>query len=383
MSPNASAVNKVFRERFSEAPKMYFSPGRINLIGEHIDYNDGFVMPAAIDKGISYGLSLNNSTTINFYSIDFDEVLTINLSDIAKMDGWKNYLLGVVNEFLLAGLPVRGFNCVFAGNIPIGAGLSSSAAIEGGLAFALNELCAFGYDRRALALLCQRAEHGFPGVMCGIMDQYANMNGRQNHVILLDCRSVTHEYLPLNPTGYKIVLINSLVHHSLASSQYNLRRQDCEAGLAILKKQLGIHSFRDIVEVHGIASFKDILGDTVYKRCSYVIEEIGRTRLAARLLQEGQIEAFGKLMFETHEGLSKLYEVSCKELDFLVDLAGSDSNVVGARLMGGGFGGCTINIIRENAAAQFLSGALAAYKKEFGINAEVYEVNVVDGTHAL
>ena len=190
MSSTASKVKKVFREKFSQEPHVYFSPGRINLIGEHIDYNDGFVMPAAIDKGIDYAIALNDTDEINFYSIDFDETLSIKITEIKRMDGWKNYVLGVVNEFQLLNLPVKGFNCVFGGNIPIGAGISSSAALEGGLAYALNELCNFQLNRKELALLCQRAEHNFPGVMCGIMDQYANMMGKKNQVILLDCMNI-------------------------------------------------------------------------------------------------------------------------------------------------------------------------------------------------
>jgi galactokinase len=383
MSSSASKVKKVFVEKFLQQPHIYFSPGRINLIGEHIDYNDGFVMPAAIDKGIDYAIALNNTNEINFYSADFDEALSVKITAIERMDGWKNYVLGVVNEFQLLDLPVKGFDCVFGGNIPIGAGMSSSAATEGGLAFALNRLYKFRLGRKELALLCQRAEHRFPGVKCGIMDQYANMMGKKSHVMLLDCLNITHEYLPLNSAGYKIVLINSKVHHSLASSEYNRRRKQCEDGLMILKEKINITSFRDITKAEELLVCKDKMGDEVYRRCLYVVEEIQRTKMAANLLKENNISAFGKLMFETHAGLSKLYEVSCAELDFLVGCALKTEDVPGARLMGGGFGGCTINIIRDLGVQKFLSETLSAYKKEFNIDAEVYEVNVVDGTHEL
>jgi len=383
MSSTAPDVKKVFIAKFLQEPHVYFSPGRINLIGEHVDYNDGFVMPAAIDKGIEYAIALNDGEEMNVYSIDFDETLSLQISGIKKMDGWKNYVLGVVNEFQLLGLPVKGFNCVFGGNIPIGAGISSSAALEGGVAYGLNDLCNFQLTRKELALLSQRAEHNFPNVKCGIMDQYANMMSKKEQVILLDCMKITHEYLPLHLAGYEIVLINSKVHHSLASSEYNRRRKECEEGMTIMKEEMNIHSFRDIPKGEDLLAFKDKMGDEVYRRCLYVVEEIQRTKAAAGLLKENNIVAFGKLMFETHSGLSKLYEVSCRELDYLVERASKNSDVLGARLMGGGFGGFTINIIKEAGIKKFLSETLSAYKKEFNIDPDVYEVNVVDGTHEV
>ncbi len=379
----ASKVNTVFLERFSSKPHLYYSPGRINLIGEHVDYNDGFVMPCAIDQGIYYAIALNNSEVLNFYSVDFNEALDIKIADIKKSNGWKNYVLGVVNEFVLLGLPVKGLDCVFGGNIPNGAGMSSSAAVEGGLAFGINELLHFGLSRKELALLCQRAEHNYPGVMCGIMDQYANMNGKKNHVILLDCRSIEHQFFPLHLDGYTIVLINSNVHHSLASSEYNVRRKQCEEGLEILKKEKKINSFRDIQSPEELLPFKNVMGEKVFDRCKYVVEEIIRTQRAAKLLQQDSLIEFGKLMFATHEGLSKLYEVSCKELDFLVNLARENKNVIGSRLMGGGFGGCTINIIKNEGIKEFLSEATMAYQKKFQIDTEIYEVGIEDGTREI
>ncbi len=380
MNETASKVKEVFKEKFKEEPHLYYSPGRINLIGEHIDYNDGFVMPGAIDKGIYFGIALNNSDQINIYAIDFKQSISISFSEVKKTNSWKNYVLGVVHEFQKLKLPLKGFDCVFGGNIPIGAGMSSSAALEGGVAFALNELCNFNFSRKELALLCQRAEHSFPGVMCGIMDQYASIMGKKNTVLLLDCRSITHEYIPLNIEGYEIVLINSKVHHSLASSEYNVRRKQCEEGLEILKKEMRIDSFRDIKNSDDLFSFKEKMNDTVFNRCKYVVEEIKRTQEAAKLLQQNNLTEFGKLMFASHEGLSKLYEVSCKELDFLTEQAKENKNVIGARLMGGGFGGCTINIIKQESVEEFLSQILPAYKKQFNIDAAHYEVNIENGT---
>ncbi len=318
MNTIAFKVKDIFKKEFSSEPHLYYSPGRINLIGEHIDYNDGFVMPCAIDKGVYYAIALNNSDEINFHSIDFDEKLSIKIKDVKKMSGWKNYVLSVVNEFLIKGLEVRGFDCVFGGNIANGAGMSSSAAVEGGLAFGINQLFNFGFNRKELALLCQRAEHNFPGVMCGIMDQYANMLGKKDHVILLDCKSVEHKYFPLKLDDYEIVLINTKVHHNLASSEYNVRRKQCEEGLAILKKEMNITSFRDVKNADDMLPYKNEMTEKVYDRCKFVVEEILRTQNAAKLLQENNLIEFGKLMYATHEGLSKLYEVSCKELDFLV-----------------------------------------------------------------
>jgi galactokinase len=395
MNTIALKVNDIFKENFSSTPHLYYSPGRINFIGEHIDYNDGFVMPAAIDKGVYYAIALNNTDEINFHSVDFDEKLTVNIRDIKKMTGWKNYVLSVVNEFLIKGLELPfstrgeglglrgGFDCVFGGNIANGAGISSSAAVEGGLAFGINELFKFGFNRKELALLCQRAEHNFPGVMCGIMDQYANMFGKKDHVILLDCRSIEHQYFPLKLEGYEIVLINTKVHHSLASSEYNVRRKQCEEGLEILKKEKGINSFRDIKIPEELLPFKDKMADKVYDRCKYVVEEIIRTQQAAKLLQQNNLIEFGKLMFETHDGLSKLYEVSCKELDFLVEKVRENKDVIGARMMGGGFGGCTINIIKKEAAKGFLSETTIAYQKKFQIDPEIIEVGIENGTREI
>jgi galactokinase len=380
MNTMAEKVKDCFSSAFTSVPAVYFSPGRINLIGEHIDYNDGFVMPATIDKGIYYAVAVNHSDDIHFYAVDFEERFSVNTRDIKKNEGWRNYVLGVLQEFLLAGKPLKGFDCVLAGDIPIGSGMSSSAAAEGGLAFALNEIFNFGLNRVELALLCQRAEHNYPGVKCGIMDMYANLNGKKDHVLLLDCKNITHEYFPLQLNGYKIVLLNSKVHHSLVNGEYNVRRQRCEEGLAILKNSLQINSFRDIEDAGDIEPCKRIMTPEVYDCCKYVVEEILRTKKAASLLKQNDLAGFGKLMYATHEGLSKLYDVSCAKLDFLIEQAGANENVIGARLMGGGFGGCSINIVKEGAVNNFIEQVSAAYYKQFNITMEAYVVETVDGT---
>src|SRR5690242_17029520 len=279
MTGSATEVESVFREKFKEEPKLFYSPGRINLIGEHIDYNDGFVLPGAIDKGIFFAVALNGSDQINCYSIDFDESISIPLSEVRKMEGWKNYVLGIVNEFQKMNLPLQGFNCVFGGNIPIGGGMSSSAALEGGISYSLNELHDFKLSRKDLALLGQRAEHNFPSVKCGIMDQYANMLGKEETVLLLDCRNVSHEDIPLHLNGYEIILINTKVHHSLAGSEYNQRREECERGLSVLKKGLQINSFRDIQDVSQMLPYKNEMGEKVFDRCTFVDRKSTRSHV--------------------------------------------------------------------------------------------------------
>ena len=380
MNQLATNVLNIFIKKFSTKPNVYYSPGRINLIGEHIDYNDGYVMPAAINKGVYYAIATNATNTINFYAADFDESLSIAVNEIKSIDNWKNYVLSVVNEFILLDKPVSGFDCVFGGDIPRGSGISSSAAVEGGLAFAINDIYNFGLSRVELALLCQRAEHNFPNVKCGIMDMYANLNGKKEHVILLDCKNITHKYFPLQLKGYKIVLINSKVHHSLASGEYNVRRKNCETGLVILKKELNVQSFRDINLVADVEMHKDKMTDEVYQCCKYVVEEIARTIKAGELLQQNSLIEFGQLMFETHDGLSKLYHVSCDELDFLVEKAKANQDVIGARLMGGGFGGCTINIIKDSAIDDFITQVTIAYQQQFNIAPEAYVMEISDGT---
>ena len=379
----AEHVAKKFQEIFNQTPQLFYSPGRINLIGEHIDYNNGFVMPGAIDKGIWYAVAPNDSNNMHVYSLDMDEELKISLNDIHKIQGWQNYILGVIDQLQKRNYPFKGFNAVFGGNIPIGGGMSSSAAVECGLAVALNTIFNLKINRVDIALICQKAEHTFPGVMVGIMDQFANMMGTKDHVLLLDCDTLQHETLPFNMKDYSIVLINTKVHHELAGGEYNKRRKQCEEGLRILKsKYPGTHNFRDI-KPQRVEEQKDSLGEEVYMRCLYVTQEIERTQQAAQFLKTGDMVGFGKLMHQTHEGLSKLYNVSCPELDFLVEEAKHFPEIIGSRLMGGGFGGCTINIIQKDHVNPVTGKIMEKYKKQFNIDSEMYVVALSDGTHEI
>lgn len=383
MNPLAQKVQEIFIRKFKRSPRLFFSPGRINLIGEHIDYNDGFVMPCAINKGMYYAVAINDTDTINIYSRDYEEMFSLHIDNIKPDEDWKNYLLSVLHEFQLAQKKISGFDCVIGANIPSGAGLSSSAALEGGLAFALNEIFEYGFSREQLAFLCQQAEHGFPQVNCGIMDQYANMFGKKEEAIFLDCMKLRHENLPLHLGEYSLVLINTKVHHALAASAYNTRRNECETGLKIIRDNSSYKSFREIKNSKVLKRFEEKMGRYVLKRCTFVVEEIQRTKEAARLLKKKKIKEFGALMFQSHDGLSDLYKVSCAELDFLVKFARSNEDVIGARMMGGGFGGCTINIVKASSKDKFIAEALASYKKEFQNAAESYDVVTADGTHEL
>jgi galactokinase len=375
-------IAKTFRERYGNEPQLFFAPGRINLIGEHVDYNDGYVMPAAIDKGIWFAVAPNNSSAINCYSYDMKEAVSVSYDDVQPQEGWKNYILGVIHVMLENKLPINGMDCVFGGNLPVGAGLSSSAAVECGLAFALNDIFRLGQSRKDLALMAQRAEHLYPGVKCGIMDQYASLMGKEDNIIMLDCSSVEHQYIPFNLQEHTLVLINTKVQHSLVSGEYNIRRKQCGEGLRLLRsKDNAIVSFRDVSPDH-LETYRNEMDEVIYRRCSYVVSEIERTRQASDYLTNDQVKEFGRLMYETHEGLSKYYDVSCDELDFLVDKA-KKNDVTGSRVMGGGFGGCTLNLINKNGLDKVISNITSAYKEQFGIDADVLEVKASDGVHKI
>ena len=381
MASSSEQVLATFAEKFTTTPRLYFAPGRINLIGEHVDYNDGFVMPAAINKGIWYAVARNTTNTANFYSADLHESLSIEVTNVHKMDGWKNYVLGVMDQVQKAGYVIGGFDCVFGGNLPVGAGMSSSAAVECGLLVALNDLFQYGLDRITIAKMAQKAEHTYPGVKCGIMDMFANMMGKMDHVILLNCMNLDYKYLPLPLTEYSIILINTKVHHSLAGSAYNQRRNECAEGFKILKSLAPeVTSWQELT-VADVEKNKAQLPENIYKRSLYVTSEIARTLQASKHLQNHEMEQFGKLMFETHEGLSKLYEVSCPELDFLVEQAKNFPAIIGSRVMGGGFGGCTINLIKTSEWGAITQTIVKEYKQAFNIDAEVYDMALSDGTY--
>jgi len=382
MNPNI--IQSKFTELFDKKPIVVKSPGRINLIGEHTDYNEGFVLPAAIDKEIVIAIQKNGSQECRLFSHDFHESLTFDLDDFERMNGgWGNYVMGVVAQLQKAGYELEGFDLVFGGDVPVGAGLSSSAALENGVCLALSELFGLGLERLAMLKYAQKAEHEFAGVQCGIMDQFASMMGKDNHAIRLDCRSLEFNYFPIELGNYQIILCDTQVKHSLADSAYNDRRRECHEGVeAIQKYHPSVQSLRDVT-VDMLDEVKADVSEVVYTRCKYVIEENERLLKGCELLEQGDIKGFGQQMYGSHDGLSKMYEVSCKELDFLADFAKSKETVAGARMMGGGFGGCTINLVEKAHKATFEKEVAAAYKDEFGTDLQIYEVAVTDGTRVM
>ncbi len=376
-------VIKAFGKNFKTDPQLFFSPGRINLIGEHIDYNDGFVLPAAIDKGIWIAMAPNYTETINIISLDFNETFSFEINDVSRSTGWKNYVMGVLNTMMNTNLPFNGFDCVIGSNLPMGSGLASSAAIECGLMESINDTFHIKLFPQTIAALCQQAEHTYPEVKCGIMDQFANMLGKKDHFILLDCKNLEHTYIPAKFNDYSIVVINSGVRHSLINSEYNLRRRQCWKGLNIIKSlDSSVQTFRDL-DSNKLVNFEKELSKVVYKRCLYVVEEIKRTKRAAELLTQSRIQELGTLMYQSHEGLRKLFEVSCPELNFLVDQSTNYTEVVGARLMGGGFGGASIHMIEKENAQEITQEITSAFEKKYKKTAEAYVVKISKGTHKI
>jgi galactokinase len=338
-------------------------------------------MPAAIDKEIIFAIGPSDDTS-KLIALNFNESFEIDIKNPQPVSTppWANYLLGVVRQLVDRKIDLKPFVCVFGGNIPSGSGLSSSAALEGGFAFALHELNSMNLPKIELAKIGYWSEHNFVGVRCGIMDQFANMMGKENRVIRLDCRSMEYQYLPIQLDEYSIVLLNSGVKHSLASSEYNVRRSECEEGVTILKKKNAfVKSLRD-VSLKMLEDSRSDFSNHVYNRCRYVIEEIERVQLASADLQMGDLHSFGSRMFETHDGLARLYDVSCVELDFLVSCAQQHHEVLGARLMGGGFGGCTINIIQKGGLNRIVNEIRSDYQKKFKLDIESYLVHLKDGT---
>ncbi|KAA3439954.1 galactokinase [Rufibacter hautae] len=370
-----------FKELYKTEPVVARSPGRVNLIGEHTDYNEGFVLPAAINKEIYFAIAPNGTQTMRAYAFDLEESAEFDLNNVQRTDiGWANYLLGVVAQLQKANYEVKGFDLVFGGNIPIGAGLSSSAAVECGLAYALNYLYAYGIERFDMVKMAQKAEHEYALVMCGIMDQFASMFGKHNHVVKLDCRSLEYQYYPFNIDDYRIVLCDTQVKHSLASSEYNTRRQECETGVALLQKLYPqVHSLRDVTE-QMLERHQDEFDPVVYKRCRYVVQENLRVEDACLDLERGDLVAFGQKMFASHQGLQHDYEVSCPELDFLADKAKHSDAVLGARMMGGGFGGCTINLVKLDQLDEFTRQMSEAYQQQYNITLKTYVAEIVDGS---
>lgn len=357
-----------FSTRFGTAPEIIVSsPGRINLIGEHTDYNLGFVLPAAIDRYIHIALRRRNDKMLNLYAADFSSAYSGTLGQWDKSPKeWPDFLLGVLKEFAEKGADLVGLDLCFGGDIPSGAGLSSSAAIECAFAFALNEILGLNWPKLELVQLAQAAENRFVGVKCGIMDQFASMFGQKDKAILLDCRNLKYEYIPLALDQYAILLMDSQVKHSLASSEYNVRREQCEMGVKALRKVYPhVNSLRDANRAMIEYTLKDQVPDLVYHRCKYVVEENLRLQVGCEALRRNDLVSFGKKMFASHVGLSKLYEVSCPELDYLVELAKMEHSIIGSRMMGGGFGGCTINLIRKSFINEVVERIQEAYFQKF------------------
>ena len=372
-------IRKQFAERFGEQGSLYASAGRINLIGEHTDYNGGFVFPGAIDKVIMAELKANGTDKVRLYSIDIDEYTEFGLNEEdAPKQQWARYIFGVCREIIKRGGIVKGFDAVFAGNVPLGAGLSSSAALESCFAFALNNMFNEDkIDKFELAKIGQSTEHNYCGVNCGIMDQFASVFGKKDHLMRLDCRSLEYEYFPFKLNGYKLLLLDSKVKHELVDSPYNKRRASCEH----VAKTLGVETLRD-AEMEDLERVKDQISEEDYMRAKYVIGEKQRVLDVCDALQKGDYDTVGDRMYKTHEGMSKLYEVSCEELDYLNDIA-KECGVTGSRIMGGGFGGCTINLVKDELYDAFIKTAKEKFNAKYGHEPVVYDVIVSDGARKV
>ncbi len=360
------------------------APGRINLIGEHIDYNDGFVLPAAINRYINFEIATNNLNKYRFYAKNFEEKFEWNITEsLPKRSTWTDYLFGVIEQFRKQNYTLGGFDVLFWGDIPAGAGLSSSAALECGLAIGLNQLFGFEINKIELVKMCQAAENQFVGINCGIMDQFASIMGQASQVMLLDCQNLNYSYYPFSQKEYKIVLFDTAVKHNLGTSEYNTRRAECQQALAILKVHYpSINTYRDVTQTQ-IEAVKHCFTDNIYRRASFVIAEIARINEACILLQNNDLKAFGLLMNATHWGLSQQYEVSCVELDFLAQKAQKNPNVLGSRMMGGGFGGCTINLVHHLAVNSLINEMKNDYLKQFNLKLDCHLVEIVDGVKVV
>ena len=370
-----SNVRAAFERHFNTHGTLYASAGRINLIGEHTDYNGGFVFPGAIDKVIMAEIRPNGTDTVRAFSIDIDDYAEFGLrEEDAPQQSWARYIFGICREIIKRGGKVGGFDTVFAGNVPLGAGLSSSAALESCFAFGLNDLFNDGkIDKFELVLIGQATEHNYCGVNCGIMDQFASCNGKKDNLMRLDCRSGEFEYFPFKLDGYKLVLVDSRVKHELVDSPYNKRRQSCER----VAKHLGVETLRD-ADMAMLEAAKADLSHEDYMRAKYVIEEKQRVLDVCDALLKGDYETVGRCMYATHEGLSKDYEVSCEELDFLNDVA-RECGVTGSRIMGGGFGGCTVNLVKDELYDNFITTVKARFNEKYGHEPQIYPVIVSDG----
>lgn len=375
---DTKTIKQKFQEHFGTDCDMYTSPGRINLIGEHTDYNGSFVFPGAIDKGIFAGIKTNGKDIVRVYSIDLDEYTEFGLREEDAPDQqWAKYVFGVCREIQKRGGRISGFDTAFSGDVPLGAGMSSSAALESTYAFALNEIFNLKIDKFELARIGQSTEHNYCGVNCGIMDQFASVFGREGNLMRLDCRDMKFEYFPFDPKGYKLVLLDTVVKHELVGSPYNRRRESCERAAGAI----GVDFLRE-ADMEQLFAVRDQISEEDFMRAEYVIAETARVFSVCDALKRGDYETVGEMMYETHYGMSRLYEVSCEELDFLNDLA-RRCGVTGSRVMGGGFGGCTINLVKDELYDGFIESAKREFNAKYGHEPKVYNVVISNGARKL
>ena len=376
-------IKTKFKQLFQNDGDLYASAGRVNLIGEHTDYNGGYVFPGAIDKGIVAEIKENGLNKVRVYSIDCDEYCEFGLEEEDKpQQSWACYIFGVCRETIKRGGKVKCFDSVFAGDVPLGAGLSSSAALESTFAFAIEDINGNGFDRFELARIGQSTEHNYCGVKCGIMDQFASCFGKAGSLIRLNCKTMEYKYFPFEPKGYRLVLIDSCVKHELASSAYNKRRESCERAAAAIRANHPEVEFLSDAKRVWLDEVRDRISEEDFIRAEYVIGEVQRVLDVCDALERGDYETVGEMMYQTHFGLSKLYEVSCEELDFLNKLA-RKCEVTGSRVMGGGFGGCTINLVKDELAEEFIAAATEQFTEKFGHAPKVYNVVISDGARKL
>ncbi|WP_027395189.1 galactokinase [Aquimarina latercula] len=358
------------------------SPGRINFMGGHTDYNNGFVLPTAIDKKIRFEFKKNGTAdTCNFYSRNYDKSLRVDLNNISpSTENWENYILGVLHQLSKRSDKIRGFDCFFSSELAIGSGLSSSAALECGLAYGVNSLFELGLSKKDITVLSRDAEHEYVGTKCGIMDQYASVFSETNKILFLDCQSLEHSLIPIDLVDYKILILNTNVEHNLATSEYNVRRQQCEEGVVFIKKRHPhVSSLRD-VNLDMLEEVKGEVSQTVFQRCQYIIQENKRVLAAAEFLKNNELNEFGDLLYQCHDGIRHKYEVSCDELDFLVDFSKEKEYVIGSRMMGGGFGGCTVNIVHKDYINAYTEEVGLVYKERFNIDLDAFQVMPCKGT---
>ena len=376
-------IKSKFNSLFGNELRVYTSPGRVNLIGEHTDYNGGFVFPGAIDKGIYAAINPNGTDKIRAYSIDYQAMSEFGMrEEDAPKETWARYIFGVVREMQKRGFQPKGFDTVFAGDVPLGAGMSSSAALESTFAFAMNDIYDLGIDKFELARIGQSTEHNYCGVKCGIMDQFASIFGKKGHLMRLNCATMEFEYFPFDPKGYKVVLLDTVVKHELASSAYNKRRESCENACAHIAKRHSEVKYLSDATMQMLNEVKNEISQEDYMRAKYVIGEKQRVLDVCDALEKGDYTTVGDRMYGTHHGMSKEYEVSCDELDFLNEIA-KECGVTGSRVMGGGFGGCTINLVKEGLYDKFIATAKEKFNKRFGHEPKVYDVVISDGARRL